>query len=219
MNHLSEFRILLYLLVVIPTFLFAQERVKLIPEGAAEPEHLKNRYEGNSRQLNSFRPANIRPSSPDELDAAARQRKEMQATSILKNYPVRSIGPAVMSGRVSDVAVNEKNPRIYYVGYSSGGVFRTVNNGNTFEAVFDHQRALGIGDIALAPSNPDILWVGTGENNSSRSSYAGAGVYKSTDAGKTWQFTGLGATQHIGRIVLHPTKPDVVWVAAIGALY
>ncbi len=85
MNHLSEFRILLYLLVVIPTFLFAQERVKLIPEGAAEPEHLKNRYEGNSRQLNSFRPANIRPSSPDELDAAARQRKEMQATSILKN--------------------------------------------------------------------------------------------------------------------------------------
>ncbi len=117
------------------------------------------------------------------------------------------------------MAVNEKNPRIYYVGYSSGGVFRTVNNGNTFEAVFDHQRALGIGDIALAPSNPDILWVGTGENNSSRSSYAGAGVYKSTDAGKTWQFTGLGATQHIGRIVLHPTKPDVVWVAAIGALY
>jgi photosystem II stability/assembly factor-like uncharacterized protein len=211
----------LLLLLILPGALFAQDgdREEGIPEGAAEPEHLKMRYEGNSRTRNVFQPAAIPPSTPAELNAAAERRRQMAATSLLKNYPVRNIGPTVMSGRVVDVAVNEQNPKIFYVGYASGGVFRTVNNGNTFEPIFDHQRALGIGDLALAPSDPNILWVGTGENNASRSSYAGAGVYKSTDAGKSWQFAGLDFTQHIGRVVVHPKNPDVVWVAAIGALY
>jgi photosystem II stability/assembly factor-like uncharacterized protein len=209
------------LLLTLPDALFAQEgdREEGIPEGAAEPEHLKMRYEGNSRTRNVFQPAAIPPSTPAELNAAAERRRQMAASSLLKNYPVRNIGPTVMSGRVVDVAVNEGNPKIFYVGYASGGVFRTVNNGNTFEPIFDHQRALGIGDIALAPSDPNILWVGTGENNSSRSSYAGAGVYRSNDAGKNWQFAGLDFTQHIGRVVVHPKNPNVVWVAAIGALY
>ncbi len=220
MNRTVTLRLLL-LLILLPVTLPAQERDREegIPEGAAEPEHLKMRYEGNSRIRNAFQPAAIPPSTAAELNAAAERRRQMAANSPFKNYPVRNIGPTVMSGRVTDVAVNEQNPKIFYVGYASGGVFRTVNNGNTFEPVFDHQRALGIGDLALAPSDPNILWVGTGENNSSRSSYAGAGVYKSPDAGKSWQFAGLDFTQHIGRVVVHPKNPDVVWVAAIGALY
>jgi photosystem II stability/assembly factor-like uncharacterized protein len=186
---------------------------------APEPEALKERYEGNHRVPSAFRNAAVPATSADELNAAIAKRQTLLQQSVLKNYPVRNIGPTVMSGRIVDVAVNEQNPKIFYVGYASGGVYKTINNGNTLEPVFDHQRVLGIGDLTLAPSNPDILWVGTGENNSSRSSYAGAGVYKTTDAGKTWQFMGLDFTQHIGRIAIHPQNPDVVWVAAIGALY
>jgi photosystem II stability/assembly factor-like uncharacterized protein len=158
-------------------------------------------------------------STVDELNSAIEQRMKMAQNSIFTDYPVRSVGPTVMSGRVSDLDVDPRNPKVFYVAYASGGLYKTVNNGNSFQPVFDNQRALGMGDIALAESNPDILWVGTGENNSSRSSYAGAGVYKSTDAGKTWQFAGLDFTQHIGRVVIHPKNPDIVWVAAIGALY
>ncbi|MBC7919671.1 MAG: glycosyl hydrolase [Ferruginibacter sp.] len=196
-----------------------QHREPGTPAGAAEPEALKIRYEGNSRVPSAFQPAAVGPSTVEELNAAAAKRRQMAETSIFKHYPVRSIGPTVMSGRVVDLAVNEQNPKIFYVGYASGGVFKTVNNGNRFEPVFDHQRALSIGDLALAPSNPEVLWVGTGENNSSRSSYAGAGVYKSIDAGKSWQFAGLDFTHHVGRIVIHPQNPETVWVAGIGALY
>ncbi len=184
-----------------------------------EPEALKIRYEGNHRVPSAFMNAAVPATPVEELNAAIAKRQAMAGQSLLKNYPVRNIGPTVMSGRIVDVAVNEQNPKVFYVGYASGGVYKTVNNGNTLEPIFDHQRVLGVGDLALAPSNPSILWVGTGENNSSRSSYAGAGVYKSTDAGKTWQFMGLDFTQHVGRIAIHPQNPDVVWVAAIGSLY
>ncbi len=184
-----------------------------------EPEALKIRYEGNHRVPSAFVNAAVPATPANEFNAALARRQAMAGQSLLKNYPVRGIGPTVMSGRIVDVAVNERDSKVFYVGYASGGVYKTVNNGNTLEPIFDHQRVLGIGDLALAPSNPDILWVGTGENNSSRSSYAGAGAYKSTDAGKTWQFMGLDFTQHIGRIAVHPTNPDVVWVAAIGSLY
>ncbi len=221
MNHLLKILASLGWLLLVGQPATAQDREKEegIPEGAAEPEHLKMRYEGNDRRRTGFEPAAVKPSTIEELNRAMTQRMQLAEESIFKHYPVRSIGPNVMSGRVTDLAVNEQNPKIFYVGYASGGVFKTVNNGHTFDPIFDHQRALGIGDIALAPSDPNVLWVGTGENNSSRSSYAGAGVYKSTDAGKTWQFTGLDFTQHIGRIVIHPQRPEVVWVAAMGALY
>ncbi len=157
--------------------------------------------------------------SSELLKASVKRKQEMRKTSYLKAYPIRNIGPKVMGGRVIDIQGSTKNSKLYYVAYASGGVFKTTNNGVSFEPIFDHQARLSVGDIALAPSNENIIWVGTGENNSSRSSYSGFGVYKSTDGGKTWQHMGLENTQHIGRIVVHPTNPNIVWVAALGALY
>lgn len=148
-----------------------------------------------------------------------KKRSILSEKSQLNNYPSRNIGPVIQGGRIVDIAVNNKNKKEYYLAYASGGLFKTENNGITFESIFDNIDALGIGDIALAPSDPNILYVGTGENNSSRSSYAGSGIYKSGDAGKSWQHIGLTNTQHIGRIVVHPQNPETLWVASMGSLY
>jgi len=134
-------------------------------------------------------------------------------------YPVRNVGPVVQGARIVDIDVNTKNINEFYIAFASGGLYKTVNNGNTFIPVFDNQGSLTIGDIAVAPSNPNIVYVGSGENNSSRSSYAGDGIYKSDDAGKSWKHIGLTETQHIGRVIVHPENPSVVWVAAMGGLY
>lgn len=160
-----------------------------------------------------------KPSTASEVMEAIDKRKAMGESSMLKNYPVRSIGPVVQGARIVDLAVNEDNPTEFYVAFASGGVFYTKNNGNTLSPIFDNQGALTIGDITLAPSHPDVLYVGTGENNSSRSSYAGSGVYRTTDGGDTWEHLGLDNIQHTGRIIVHPENPDVAWVAAMGALY
>lgn len=162
---------------------------------------------------------NIKPTSPDERANAIEHQKQMRQQSIFKKYPVRNVGPVVMSGRVTDIAVHEDNPRHFYVAYASGGVFETTNSGNTMHPIFDHQGTITIGDIAISKADKDILWAGTGENNSSRSSYAGDGVYKSTDGGQTWNYAGLRGTQHIGRIITHPSNPDIAWVASQGPLY
>jgi photosystem II stability/assembly factor-like uncharacterized protein len=155
----------------------------------------------------------------EEILTSINNRISNKDTSIYTNYPVRNVGPVIQGGRITDIAVNEDDPKEFYIAFASGGVFKTTNNGITFLPVFDNQGALTVGDISLAPSNDQILWVGTGENNSSRSSYAGSGVYKSTDGGNTWKFMGLESTQHIGRIIVHPENPDIVWVAAAGNLY
>ncbi|HKA00323.1 MAG TPA: hypothetical protein VKE70_27620 [Candidatus Solibacter sp.] len=139
--------------------------------------------------------------------------------SLLRSLKFRSIGPAVMGGRVDDFAVVENDPRIFYVGTAAGGVLKTTNGGTTWEPVFDEVGAPSIGDVTLAPSNPAILYVGTGEANNRQSSSWGHGVYKSMDGGKTWKHVGLKDTFHIGRIVVHPTNPDVVYVAALGDLW
>ncbi len=131
----------------------------------------------------------------------------------------RALGPAVFGGRIIDFAVNPKNQNIYYVASASGGLFKTTNNGTSFTPVFQYENTISIGDLAIAPSNPDVLYVGTGEANNQRSSYWGDGVYKTADAGKTWQHCGLSGTDHIGRIVVHPQDENVVYVAAAGALY
>ncbi len=146
-------------------------------------------------------------------------REQKRNTSIFKHYPVRNVGPVVQGGRITDIAVSPVEDKEFYIAFASGGVFKTINNGISFEPVFDNQGALTIGDICLAPSDPEIIWVGTGENNSSRSSYAGSGVYKSSDGGQTWAFSGLEDIQHTGRIIIHPLNPDIVWVAAMGNLY
>jgi photosystem II stability/assembly factor-like uncharacterized protein len=136
-----------------------------------------------------------------------------------KNYPTRNVGPVVQGARIVDIAVNPTNHHQYLIGFASGGVFKTINNGVTFFPIFDEQGSLTIGDIAIAPSEPSIIYVGTGENNSSRSSYAGDGIYKTLDNGSTWTNIGLQNSQHIGRIIVHPTNPDIVWVATMGGLY
>src|SRR5499427_6217601 len=140
-------------------------------------------------------------------------------TDKFKNLEFREIGPAVMGGRIDDFAVVESNPNIVYVGTASGGVWKTVNNGTTWEPVFDKEGVSTIGDIALAPSDPSIIWVGTGEPNNRQSSSWGNGIYKSMDAGKSWTHMGLKDTHHIGRVVIHPTNPNIIYVAALGHLW
>lgn len=149
---------------------------------------------------------------------AHERRQQLSASSIINNIPFTNVGPTIMSGRVVDIDVWQQDPTHFYVAYASGGLWRTTNNGNSFEPLFDHEAVMTIGDIAVDWSN-NTIWVGTGEVNSSRSSYAGAGVYKSTDGGKNWTYCGLGESHHIGKILLHPTNKQVAWVAALGHLY
>ena len=137
----------------------------------------------------------------------------------MKNLRFRSIGPATMGGRTDDFAVVESDPRIIFAGAAAGGIFKTVNGGQSWQAIFEDQPNPSIGDLALAPSNPSILYVGTGEPNNRQSSSWGDGVYKSMDGGATFTHLGLAETHHIGRIVVHPTDPNTVYVAAQGDLW
>jgi photosystem II stability/assembly factor-like uncharacterized protein len=143
----------------------------------------------------------------------------LPASDVLKGIPYRSIGPTRQSGRFVDFAVPLQQPNTFYAATGSGGLWKTVNNGQTFDPIFDNEKVFSIGDIAVAPSDPNTLWVGTGEANNSRSTYWGDGLYKSTDAGKTWVNMGLKESHHIGRIVIHPANPDIVYVAALGHLF
>lgn len=138
---------------------------------------------------------------------------------VLTDLAWRNIGPAIMGGRIDDFAVVESDPKTYYVATAAGGIFKTVNHGTTFESVFDGYETSSIGDIAIAPSNPSIVYVGTGEANNRQSSSWGYGMYRSDDAGKTWKHLGLEKTQHIGRVVVHPTDPNTLYVAALGRLW
>jgi len=158
--------------------------------------------------------------------AAARagaQDGTRDADRLLSAFTYRNLGPFRMGARVSDIAVPTKPARdhlyTFYVSFWTGGLWKTTNNGTTFESVFDNQGKFAIGDVTIAPSTPSIVWVGTGDAFTSRSSYAGDGVYKSTDAAKTWTNMGLKDSHHIARIVIHPANPDVVYVAAMGHLY
>jgi photosystem II stability/assembly factor-like uncharacterized protein len=131
----------------------------------------------------------------------------------------RSVGPALTSGRISDFAVNPQNHSVYYAATSSGGVWKTVNAGTTYEPVFDGEGSYSIGCVTLDPNNPNVVWVGTGENNNQRSVAYGDGVYKSPDGGKSWENMGLKNSEHIGKIIVDPRNSDVVYVAAIGPLW
>ena len=131
----------------------------------------------------------------------------------------RLIGPAISGGRISDVEIVPGTQSHIYVGAASGGVWESVNHGTTWEPIFDDAANLSVGDIALAPSDPLEIWVGTGEPNNRNSSPWGEGVYHSSDGGETWRLAGLEETRHIGRIVVHPANPDIVWVAALGHLF
>jgi photosystem II stability/assembly factor-like uncharacterized protein/biotin carboxyl carrier protein len=138
---------------------------------------------------------------------------------LLKQFVWRSIGPANMGGRIDDLAVVESNPSIIYMGFATGGLWKSTNNGTTWTSLFDNYPVSSIGDIAIAPSNPNIIYVGTGEPNNRQSSSFGAGVYKSTDAGKRFEYVGLKETQTIARVVVDPKDADIVYVAAVGHLF
>ncbi|MBI2901744.1 MAG: PDZ domain-containing protein [Planctomycetes bacterium] len=131
----------------------------------------------------------------------------------------RQVGPCNMGGRITDIAVVESRPHHFYVAAATGGVWKTTNNGTTWTPVFDRGGTASIGDIAVAPSNPDVIWVGTGEANARNSVTHGDGVYKSVDGGKTFAHAGLRETRFIGRVAVHPTNPDIVYVAALGSIY
>ncbi len=157
------------------------------------------------------RPASVHAQSPGRLEAA-----------VFAGLKWRSIGPAATGGRVDDIAVSRTRdaPDAIYVATASGGLFKSTNQGTSWAAIFDRVDAMmSVGDVAVAPSNPSVVWAGTGEANNRQSSSWGDGIYKSLDAGRTWQSMGLRDTHHVGRILVHPANPDVVYVAALGHLW
>jgi len=164
--------------------------------------------------------AQVNPTPAGERMKSVEQRLALEKRSIVNDVKFRSIGPSIMSGRVVDVDVNPVDPTEFYIAYATGGLWHTTNNGQSFAPIFDSLDVLFIGDIAVNwNSSPRIIWVGTGEVNSSRSSYAGIGIYKSSDNGKHWEYLGLPESQHIGKIQLHPSNENIAWVAALGHLY
>src|SRR5947208_12031759 len=172
------------------------------------------------------KPRPKRPPAAAPADTAAR-RTDSAATAkdsltrFLESFSLRNLGPAAYSGRVTALAVpRTAGPaKTFYIGAAGGGVWKTANGGITWQPVSEGLGVETIGDLAVAPSDTNIVWVGTGEKNSLRSQWWGDGVYKSTDGGAKWTNMGLKDTRSIGRIVLHPTNPDIVYVAALGHLW
>jgi hypothetical protein len=144
---------------------------------------------------------------------------EPMSSTTFSGLKLRSIGPALTSGRIADFAVDSNNRSRYFVAVASGGVWKTINAGTTWTPVFDSEGSYSIGVVVLDPKNPSVVWVGTGENNSQRSVGYGDGVYRSDDGGRSWKNAGLKKSEHIGRIVIDPRNTDVVYVAAQGPLW
>ncbi|NJD19850.1 MAG: hypothetical protein FIA95_11285 [Gemmatimonadetes bacterium] len=147
------------------------------------------------------------------------QATQLLDSAMLSEFRWRSVGPTNMSGRVSDVEGLPRPSKTFYVAAVAGGVWKTTNNGTTFQLVWNDPRVVSMGDLAIAPSDTNQVWIGTGEEDSRNSISPGGGVFKSTDGGMTWSFKGLKETQPVGRIVVHPTAPNVVYVAALGAIW
>ena len=140
-------------------------------------------------------------------------------SSHLSGMKFRSVGPAFMSGRISDIAIHPSNENVWYVTVGSGGVWKTENAGTTWSAIFEKQTSYASGCVTLDPSNPEIVWVGTGENNGGRHIGFGDGIYRSEDGGSSWKNMGLKASEHISKIIVHPKNSNIVWVAAQGPLW
>lgn len=153
------------------------------------------------------------------ISAEQKETEKINQSSIYSNIKFRSIGPAIASGRVIDLAINPNNFDEFYVAVASGGVWKTTNHGTTFTPIFDNENSYSIGCITIDPKNTNVIWVGSGENNSQRSVSYGDGVYKSEDGGKSWKNVGLKNSEHIGKIIIDPNNSDVVWVASQGPLW
>src|SRR6185369_13701459 len=170
------------------------------------------------QELQKFHPRRL------GTDAAARQaayqkRREMEKASLLSEIRFRSVGPEIQGGRVVEIAAPANQPDALVVAFASGGLWRTGDRGGAWTPLFDDQPTLTIGSFALADPDGKTIYVGTGESNSSRTSYAGSGMYKTADGGKTWQAIGLADTHHIGKVVVDARDRETVYVAAVGHLY
>ena len=141
------------------------------------------------------------------------------SSSTVSGLKFRSVGPALTSGRIADIAIDPDNNNIWYVATASGGVWKTTNHGTTFSPIFDSYGSYSIGCVTIAPTNSNTVWIGTGENNNQRAVAYGDGVYKSLDGGKSFKNMGLKTSEHIGKIIVHPTNENIVWVAAYGPLW
>ncbi|MBC8404036.1 MAG: hypothetical protein H8E15_02325 [Planctomycetes bacterium] len=193
-----------------------EERLDLILERLDRLEESIDQLQG--QRVVEFDAPLEETTSPEQRLQWFADHQRLQESPDLADRRWHFLGPTNVSGRVTDVAVTTPRGKTYtvYIATASGGVWKTSNEGVTWKSIFDHQPTQSIGDVSLAPSDQQQVWIGTGEPNIFRSSMAGCGVYKSMDGGETWQHKGLAATHTISRIVVHPTNPDVVYVAASG---
>ena len=164
-------------------------------------------------------PAAALAAAPHGATAQAAQADPAIIHEAAQGLALRGIGPALMGGRIADIAVHPDDPTTWYIAVGSGGVWKTTNAGISWTPVFDDQPSYSIGDVAIDPSDPDIVWVGTGENVSGRHVAWGDGVYRSRDGGRTWRRAGLQASEHIGKILVDPRDGNTVFVAAEGPLW
>src|SRR3989454_8389869 len=146
----------------------------------------------------------------------ARSAATQLNSNLLSEFRWRLVGPSSPAGRVWQVVGDENNPKTFYVCTAGGGLWKTTDNGTTLISIFDNQTSASTGAVAIAKSNSDLVWVGTGEPANTRANSWGDGVYKSTDGGKTWAHMGLGDSRQVSAIVIHPTKPETVYLAAMG---
>ena len=167
--------------------------------------------------LCSFAQKKITDKKANEKPETVKHAYESEST--FSAFQWRALGPAVTSGRIIDIAVNPRNKSEYYIAAASSGIWKTTNNGTTFNPIFDGEGSYSIGCLAIDPSNTNVIWVGSGENNNQRSVAYGDGIYKSEDGGKSWKKSGLEKSEHIGKIAIDPNNSDIVFVAAYGPLW
>ncbi|MCW5937599.1 MAG: hypothetical protein KIT11_09875 [Fimbriimonadaceae bacterium] len=187
-------------------FISPQEQIQLKPPMSKVAEKQKFHFE------------KVAGTSVGDRERSFEERRRMVGSSPFRQVPWRSIGPEVQGGRVIDIDSPRNRPEETLVAFATGGLWRTRDDGGSWQPLFDGQDAFGIGDFSVSDDGQTI-WVGTGENNSQRTSYAGFGVYKSIDGGTTWRNMGLRDSHHIGRVAVNPKNPKVVFVASIGPLY
>src|ERR1051325_4875402 len=191
-----------------------------IPSGAADSNSREKEIGELEKQIQALNQKIVELKSQPATEAAASVASAPGLPSDwVRAFTWRCIGPANMGGRITAISVYEADPSTYWIATASGGLLKTVNAGTTFEHQFDRESTVSIGDVCVAPSDKNIVWVGTGENNPRNSVSWGDGVYKSTDGGRTWKNMGLKQTFQIGKILVHPKNPDVVYVGALGRLY
>jgi S1-C subfamily serine protease/photosystem II stability/assembly factor-like uncharacterized protein len=198
--------------VSLPVSLPGQETAAPAKDREQHLRDLEKQLEALQKQLETLRSTASQSAAPASPAGAI-------PAEWIKSLKWRSIGPAGMGGRITAISVYEADPSVYFVATASGGLLKTENNGVTFTHQFDQEATVSIGDVCVAPSNKDIVWIGTGEGNPRNSVSYGDGVYKSTDGGKSWTNMGLKKSFQTGRLVVHPTNPDIVYVGALGRLY